>query len=240
VTTRRVQPSTKTYEQRKRERREADHARQREAQAEATRKRYERSVAPPDPPAPSFEERAVLRKAELQGAHDAAYAAEQRAAEAAASAGPVNHFRVRADELKDKLYQPDIKRKFKRFDELADKWDREQIEKAQDAERQQAIDNDPAVQRARSYAEGLVKLAPTDELRNSASEILGIAQAGDASLAWERIRAHEELVFRHLDTIAAEKLASKNVTDQEFKDAAAQAEAARDLAAKMAEETPDD
>ena len=231
MVTRRIQPprnpdgSIQSYHQRKQERQLTERAAKRvesDARRQAAR---ELELNPPPAPLP-FAERQAQRKAERIGQQEAEAKA---AAEAAANAPPQNPYRARAQEIESRHWINAAKkrRRFEHFTKLAEAWDREQVAKEEAAERQAAIDSDPAVQRARDYAAGLVKLAP-DEFKTEAAEIQGIAQAGDSQLAWERIRDVEQRIWQQQDKLAAEKLASKTATDAEFQAAAEKAEESRE------------
>lgn len=208
----------------------------RKQNAELKKQVTEQARLNPPPNPPSFKERQAQRDAQDQGRADAKAKAE---AEAKAKAGPVNEFRKRANAIAEQLsYRPDMRRMFDHFTRLADQWDRDQVAKAEAAERQAAIDADPAVATSRDYAASLLKTAPKEH-QVEVAEIVGIAQAGDAQLAWSRIRDLEQRIWRQADEIAAAKRTNQKVTDQEFQEAANAALAAREAAehsAKMADE----
>jgi major membrane immunogen (membrane-anchored lipoprotein) len=187
-------------------------------------------LSPPAPP-PTFRELMAQHKAQDEGRQLAQYKAEQ---EAAANRGPVNHYRQQAEALQGQLYRgPIIKKQFDRLNELADKWDREQVAAAEAAAKQAAIDNDPMVKLARDYAAGQMKLAP-DEFKAEAAECAGIAQAGDAALAWQRMKALDEKIWQAADKLAVEARMGKATSDATFAELATTAEQARERAEQSA------
>jgi hypothetical protein len=185
------------------------------------------AVLNPPAPAPTFKQLMAHHKAQDEGRR---LAQEKADAEAAANAPPVNHFRQQAEALRGQLYKgPIIRRQFERLIELAEKWDGDQAAAAEAAAKQAAIDNDPMVKLARDYAAGQMKLAP-DEFKAEAAECAGIAQAGDAALAWQRMKALDEKIFARADKLAAEAKQSANVTNSQFQELATVAEQARERA----------
>jgi hypothetical protein len=229
MTTRRIQiprnadGSPKSYEERRAERRAADHQRQRSEQQQRQQAKAEAILNPPAP-LPTYAERKQQRKHEQHGREDAAFAAEQRAA---AEAGPVNPYRQRANELSAILYRPGMQRRYELAVKQADEWDRQREAEQEAAAQRAAIDADPMVRTAREYAAGLLKLAPA-EFQGDAAEIAGIAQAGDSKLAWERMRDLEQRIWTWQDQQAVAKREAKAITDSEFSAAANAAEAARE------------
>jgi hypothetical protein len=224
-----------SFAERQAARQEADDARRKQEREQKQVAKREAELTPPAPRL-TFAQRQALRDARDQGRRDAE---QKAAAEAKAKAGPVNEFRKRANAIAEQLsYRPDMRRMFDHFTRLADKWDADQVAKAEAAERQAAISADPAVATARDYTASLLKTAPK-EFQTEVAEINGIAQAGDAQMAWQRIRDIERRIWQRQDEIAAEKRASKAATDQEFQEAANAALAAREAAeqsARMADE----
>lgn len=219
----------KSYAERKAERTTADRQKQRESQQQREQQRIERQLNP-QPAPPSYPERVAQRKAEEQGRK----LAEEK------NAPPVdpNPFRKIAKEYEHRQYLPEYKRRYERMTAEADRWDAQREQERQAAERKAAIDADPQVRTARDYAAGLVKLTRDlpDEFGVMAAECVGIADVGDAKLAWQKMNELDQRIWRHHDKIAAEKLAGKNVTDADFREAANAAEAARERAEKSASE----
>lgn len=223
-----------SYDQRKAIRTTADRERKHADQIQRQEDKAAAALIPPAP-RPTFHERQATRRAEDFGRRQADDAAE---AQAKANAGPINIHRVRADELKSKLYLgPRIERRYEQSLERAAEWDRQQAAAKAAAEKQAAIDSDPAVRLARDYAAGLVKLAPA-EFAEEAAECVGIAQQGDSALAWQRMKVLDEKIFQRADRLAAEKLAGKTASDAEFNALAIEAEAARERAAESAKMIP--
>jgi hypothetical protein len=227
--TRRITPPTDpatgqrlSYQQRRDQRRKADRERRievRHAQAAAKAE----AILNPQPAPLSFDERKAIRKAEDIGK---AEAAEQAAIKAKEIAPAKNPYRERLKTIK--LYRgPAEQRKFDHYAALADQWDNDRAAEQAAAERQALIDGDKSVILAREYAAGLVKLAPA-EFQTEASEINGIAQAGDAAMAWSRMKLLEEKIWQHHDRLAVEKRASKVDTDAQFAEITKAAELARE------------
>jgi hypothetical protein len=222
--------SPMTFRQRQTERKEAYQQEKELAKQEAA------NAPPPAPPERiPFVHRQQQRRNEERGQ---AIAEEKARQEATANAPVKNPYRERARELEDKLYQPATRKRHELMLKKAQRWDEERQSQQEAAERQAAIDANPEVRTAREYSAGLLKLAPP-EFAAEAAECNGIAQAGDASLAWTRMRDLEQRIWQHQDRIAAEKLATKSVTDAEFQRAAAAADAARERAALSASQVPE-
>lgn len=218
----------KDYATRKAERTAADRQRQRDDQAAKQQAKREAQYAPPAPPPPTFAERQAQRRATDAG--------KKQAEERAAPPADPNVYRKLAKEYENRQYTPEYKGRYERFTKLADEWDQKQLALAEAAAKQAAIDADPSVRLARDYSAGLMKITATlpEEFGVAAAECVGIADAGDAELAWQHMRELDEKIWRHHDKIAAEKLVSKNATDAEFRDAANTAELARERAEQSA------
>lgn len=234
--TRRIPPpeqnpdgTRKSAEQRRLERQNA------ESQRRQAERQQPKQPAPSLPPPMPYEQRKAMRQAEHIGKQ---IAAEEQAKIAKAAAGPVNPYAARVRELQDETWRgPGTRRRLERMTALAEKWDSDRAAEQEAAERKAVIDNDPMVKNARDYAAGLVKLAP-EQFQSEAAEIKGIADSGDAALAWSKMRDLEQRIWQHQDRIATEKRESKAVTDHDFQAAAVAAEDAKARFEHAAEMSP--
>jgi len=185
----------------------------------------------PQPEPLPYRERVARRKAESEGKAQAQYEAERKtAAEAAATSQ--NPYRRWAAELEERgLYTPNLRRRWERFTELADKLDREIAAEAEQAAKQAELENSPAVVTSRTSAGLLVKMAEQAgdaELVKQAQECAGIAAACNPALYWERMKAVETQILNVLDTRAAERRAVKAQADADFEQAASIAQDAKE------------
>lgn len=208
--------------------------------AENEKRTAARLMPPPEPapdlPRQTFEERRAARKSQEEGKQIAA----EEAAKARINAGPVNPFRKRAEELRTQLYRPGARMRFDHYTALADQYDAKEEQAKLVAEHDAAVAADPMVATARSYAQALTITAPTDEFKQEANVILGIAMEGNSQTAWQRMKALEERIWQHQDRIAAEKLASKVAADHDFQQVAALAEQSRERFDHAATMVPDE